>query len=78
MLIISINAFARPFLELDIAGNGAFILVILLQEICLGILANLACHEVPRSIMRFKKGLTDAVTEQLFTIDSPCLYEAFR
>ncbi|CAN6439320.1 unnamed protein product [Victoria cruziana] len=47
-------------------------------EICLGILANLACHEVPRSIMRFKKGLTDAVTEQLFTIDSPCLYEAFR
>ncbi|KAF3792671.1 hypothetical protein EJ110_NYTH10972 [Nymphaea thermarum] len=67
------------FLKFDIAGGDAFILTrMLLQEICLGILANLACHGVPRNVMLSKKGLTDAVIEQLFTIDSPCLYEAFR
>ncbi|XP_031493248.1 uncharacterized protein LOC116259520 isoform X2 [Nymphaea colorata] len=68
----------QNFLLDVILGNLSVSTSVRKTEICLGILANLACHGVPRNVMLSKKGLTDAVTEQLFTIDSPCLYEAFR
>ncbi|KAK9158753.1 hypothetical protein Scep_005327 [Stephania cephalantha] len=49
-----------------------------ITEISLGILANLACHEVPRKCVFSSKGLVDVVVDQLFSDDSSCLYEAFR
>ncbi|KAK9124014.1 hypothetical protein Sjap_013616 [Stephania japonica] len=49
-----------------------------IMEISLGILANLACHEVPRKCIFSSKGLVDVVFDQLFSDDSQCLCEAFR
>ncbi|KAF5185262.1 Arm repeat superfamily protein [Thalictrum thalictroides] len=47
-------------------------------EIGLGILANIACHEVLRNRMISMPGLIDTIVDQLFLDDSLCLCEAFR
>ncbi|XP_043704647.1 uncharacterized protein LOC122654569 [Telopea speciosissima] len=48
------------------------------KEISLGILANLACHEVPQAHIVSTKGLLEIVFDQLFIDDIPCLSETFR
>ncbi|XXG86064.1 hypothetical protein AAC387_Pa11g1038 [Persea americana] len=48
------------------------------KEICLGIIGNLACHEVPRNAITSNKGLIQTVTDQLFLDDSVCLSETCR
>lgn len=48
------------------------------KEIGLGIIGNLACHEVTRSQISCKDKLTETIVEQLFLDDAPCLCEAFR
>ncbi|XP_073108239.1 uncharacterized protein [Elaeis guineensis] len=47
-------------------------------EICLGIIGNLACHEVLSNAIVSKGGLIETVVEQLFLDDSTCLSETFR
>lgn len=47
-------------------------------EIGLGILANIACHQVLRNKLVSVPGLVGIVVDQLFLDDSMCLYEAFR
>ncbi|PIA54867.1 hypothetical protein AQUCO_00901041v1 [Aquilegia coerulea] len=47
-------------------------------EIGLGILANMACHEVLRNRIVSMPGLIDTIIDQLFLDDSLCLCEAFR
>ncbi|KAK9078512.1 hypothetical protein SSX86_002569 [Deinandra increscens subsp. villosa] len=47
-------------------------------EISLGIIGNLACHEVPRKHIVTVKGLIEIIVDQLFVDDSPCLCEEFR
>ncbi|CAI9272899.1 unnamed protein product [Lactuca saligna] len=47
-------------------------------EISLGIIGNLACHEVSRKQIASVKGLVEIIVEQLFVDDTPCLCEEFR
>ncbi|KAL7614143.1 hypothetical protein Lser_V15G07970 [Lactuca serriola] len=47
-------------------------------EISLGIIGNLACHEVSRKEIASVKGLVEIIVEQLFVDDTPCLCEEFR
>ncbi|XP_071734901.1 uncharacterized protein [Rutidosis leptorrhynchoides] len=48
------------------------------KEISLGIIGNLACHEVSRKEIASVKGLVEVVVDQLFVDDTPCLCEEFR
>lgn len=50
----------------------------LYQEICLGIMGNLACHEVPMKHIVSTNGLISVIVDQLFLDDTQCLGEAFR
>nr|CAD1841796.1 unnamed protein product [Ananas comosus var. bracteatus] len=47
------------------------------KEICLGIIGNLACHEVVTNAIISQNGLIETVVEQLFLDDSSCLLETF-
>ncbi|KAK4375926.1 hypothetical protein RND71_006603 [Anisodus tanguticus] len=47
-------------------------------EISLGIIGNLACHDVSRKKIASTNGLIGAVLQQLFLDDTPCLCEACR
>nr|GFB35711.1 hypothetical protein [Tanacetum cinerariifolium] len=47
-------------------------------EIALGIIGNLACHEVSRKQIASVKGLVELIVDQLFVDDTPCLCEEFR
>ncbi|KAK3033542.1 hypothetical protein RJ639_034003 [Escallonia herrerae] len=47
-------------------------------EIGLGIIGNLACHEVPRKCLGSRKELVDTIVDQVFVDDTPCLCEVFR
>ncbi|KAF8403187.1 hypothetical protein HHK36_011284 [Tetracentron sinense] len=47
-------------------------------EINLGIIGNLACHEVPRNHLVSMNGLIETIVGQLFLDDSSCLCEACR
>ncbi|XP_010247792.1 PREDICTED: uncharacterized protein LOC104590746 [Nelumbo nucifera] len=47
-------------------------------EISLGIIGNLACHEVPRKHIISMKGLVETIVDQLFLDDSQCLCETCR
>ncbi|XVF69061.1 hypothetical protein PTKIN_Ptkin11bG0050800 [Pterospermum kingtungense] len=47
-------------------------------EICLGIMGNLACHEVPMKRMVSTDGLIPVIVDLLFLDDTQCLCEAFR
>ncbi|XWS71532.1 hypothetical protein CRYUN_Cryun03dG0146000 [Craigia yunnanensis] len=47
-------------------------------EICLGILGNLVCHEVPMKHIFSTNGLIAVIVDQLFLDDTQCLCEAFR
>ncbi|KAL3616066.1 hypothetical protein CASFOL_040360 [Castilleja foliolosa] len=49
-----------------------------ITEISLGIIGNLACHEIPRNQIASKNGLVRAIVEQLLLDDIPCLGEACR
>ncbi|XP_052489414.1 uncharacterized protein LOC105792305 isoform X2 [Gossypium raimondii] len=49
-----------------------------LMEICLGIMGNLACHEVPLKHIVSSNGLIAVIVDQLFLDDTQCLCEAFR
>ncbi|XP_073006065.1 uncharacterized protein [Typha latifolia] len=48
------------------------------KEICLGIIGNLACHEVLSNAICSKNGLIETVVDQLHLDDSSCLAETFR
>jgi hypothetical protein len=48
------------------------------QEVCLGIMGNLACHESLVNAICLEKGLITTVVNQLFLDDVKCLSEAFR
>lgn len=47
-------------------------------EICLGIIGNLACHEISRKYLVSTDGLMETILHQLFLDDTPCLCEVFR
>ncbi|XWS73983.1 hypothetical protein CRYUN_Cryun02cG0176400 [Craigia yunnanensis] len=47
-------------------------------EICLGIMGNLACHEVPMKHIISTNGLIAVIVDKLFLDDTQCLCEAFR
>ncbi|KAG5515660.1 hypothetical protein RHGRI_036637 [Rhododendron griersonianum] len=47
-------------------------------EITLGIIGNLACHEVSRKHIASTNGLIEVIVDQLFLDDAPCLCEAYR
>ncbi|KAG0477330.1 hypothetical protein HPP92_014171 [Vanilla planifolia] len=49
-----------------------------ITEICLGILGNLACHDVSNDAMVSKDGLIETIIYQLFQNDCTCLFETFR
>ncbi|XP_009769761.1 uncharacterized protein [Nicotiana sylvestris] len=49
-----------------------------ITEISLGIIGNLACHDVSRKKITSTNGLIGTVLEQLFLDDAPCLCEACR
>ncbi|ONI01011.1 hypothetical protein PRUPE_6G116300 [Prunus persica] len=49
-----------------------------LMEITLGIIGNLACHEVPMKHIVSTIGLIGTVVDQLFSEDAQCLCEACR
>ncbi|XP_050211722.1 uncharacterized protein LOC126661880 isoform X2 [Mercurialis annua] len=49
-----------------------------ITEICLGIIGNLACHEVPMEHIVSTNGLIEIIVEQLFLDDPQCLCEACR
>lgn len=49
-----------------------------LQEISLGIIGNLACHEVPMKHIVTKSGLITTIVNQLFLDDAQCLCEVCR
>ncbi|XP_060173998.1 uncharacterized protein LOC132604485 [Lycium barbarum] len=49
-----------------------------ITEISLGIIGNLACHDIPRKKITSTNGLIGAVLQQLFLDDTPCLCEACR
>ncbi|XP_058197847.1 uncharacterized protein LOC131313519 isoform X2 [Rhododendron vialii] len=47
-------------------------------EITLGIIGNLACHEVSRKHIASTNGLIEVIVDQLFLDDASCLCEAYR
>lgn len=47
-------------------------------EICLGIIGNLVCHEVPMKVIVSRSELIEIIMEQLFLDDTECLIEACR
>ena len=49
-----------------------------IQEICLGIMGNLACHESLVDAICLEKGLISTVVDQLFLEDVKCVSETFR
>ncbi|KAF2300723.1 hypothetical protein GH714_015334 [Hevea brasiliensis] len=49
-----------------------------ITEICLGIIGNLACHEVPMKHIISTNGLIEIIVDQLFLDDTQCLCEACR
>eukprot|EP00252_Welwitschia_mirabilis_P000693 TRINITY_DN10664_c0_g1_i1.p1 TRINITY_DN10664_c0_g1~~TRINITY_DN10664_c0_g1_i1.p1 ORF type:complete len:561 (-),score=118.79 TRINITY_DN10664_c0_g1_i1:63-1745(-) len=49
-----------------------------LREICIGILGNLACHEVTARAIILKNKMAETIMQQLFLDDSPCLCETCR
>ncbi|KAG8043013.1 hypothetical protein GUJ93_ZPchr0092g38070 [Zizania palustris] len=49
-----------------------------MKEICIGIIANLACHKSLANAITSQKGLIATVVNQLFLDDSDCLVETFR
>ncbi|KAG8097793.1 hypothetical protein GUJ93_ZPchr0013g37993 [Zizania palustris] len=49
-----------------------------MKEICIGIIANLACHKSLTNAITSQKGLIATVVNQLFLDDSDCLVETFR
>ncbi|KAL3518473.1 hypothetical protein ACH5RR_021062 [Cinchona calisaya] len=49
-----------------------------ITEISLGIIGNLACHEVSRKKIGSTNGLIKTIMDQLFLDDVPCLCEALR
>jgi hypothetical protein len=49
-----------------------------MQEVCLGIMGNLACHESLVDAICLEKGLIATVVDQLFLDDVSCLSETFR
>lgn len=49
-----------------------------ITEIILGILGNLACHEVSRKLIVATNGLVEMIVDQLFSDDTPCLCEVCR
>ncbi|KAK6926678.1 hypothetical protein RJ641_008397 [Dillenia turbinata] len=51
---------------------------VFVQEISLGILGNLACHEVPRKLIASTNGLIGIIVDQLFIDDTPCPSEPCR
>ncbi|KAJ7947916.1 Protein saal1 [Quillaja saponaria] len=48
------------------------------SEICIGIIGNLACHEVPMKHIVSTNGLIELIVDQLFLDDPQCLCETFR
>uniref|UniRef100_A0A7N0VD55 ARM repeat superfamily protein n=1 Tax=Kalanchoe fedtschenkoi TaxID=63787 RepID=A0A7N0VD55_KALFE len=48
------------------------------KEICLGIIGNLACHDLPRKQIISTKGLVEMIVYQLVSDDTPCLCEVCR
>lgn len=48
------------------------------KEISLGIIGNLACHEVPLKHIVSTNGLVEIIVDQLFLDDAQCLCEACR
>lgn len=50
----------------------------LFQEISLGIIGNLACHEVPMKQIVSTNGLIEIIVDQLFSDDAQCLCETCR
>ncbi|CAL1404099.1 unnamed protein product [Linum trigynum] len=48
------------------------------KEICLGIIGNLGCHELPMMHIVSKEGLMKSIIDQLFLDDTQCLCEVFR
>jgi len=50
----------------------------MLQEISIGIIGNLACHEVPLNQIVSTKGLIEIIVEKLFLDDPQCLCETCR
>lgn len=49
-----------------------------ITEISLGIIGNLACHEILRNNISCTKGLIETIVDKLFLDDIPCLSEACR
>eukprot|EP00257_Ricinus_communis_P020582 XP_015579844.1 uncharacterized protein LOC8266986 isoform X1 [Ricinus communis] len=49
-----------------------------ITEICLGVIGNLACHEVPMKHIVSTHGLIEIIVEQLSLDDTRCLCEACR
>ncbi|KAL3850351.1 hypothetical protein ACJIZ3_012233 [Penstemon smallii] len=49
-----------------------------ITEISLGIIGNLACHEISRKQIASTNGLVRVIVDQLFQDDVPCLCEACR
>ncbi|XP_038719220.1 uncharacterized protein LOC120012045 isoform X2 [Tripterygium wilfordii] len=49
-----------------------------ITEICLGIIGNLACHEVPMKHIVSKSELVETVLNKFFLDDTQCLCEVFR
>lgn len=50
----------------------------ILQEISIGIIGNLACHEVPMKRIVSTKGLIEMIVDKLFLDDPQCLSETSR
>lgn len=67
------SLFAKHVLKYLVSLN-----LLSLQEICLGIMGNLVCHESLVAAISLKKGLIATVVEQLFLDDVKCLSETFR
>ncbi|GAB2274670.1 hypothetical protein Dimus_009441 [Dionaea muscipula] len=49
-----------------------------ITEINVGIIGNLACHEVPMKKIISTNGLVEAIVDQVFLDDTPCLSETCR
>lgn len=50
----------------------------MLQEISIGIIGNLACHDVPMKHIVSTKGLIEIIVDKLFMDDPQCLCETCR
>lgn len=48
------------------------------QEISIGIIGNLACHEVPTKHIVSTEGLIEIIVDKLFLDDPQCLCETCR